>query len=95
MPADGAFGRGGDGPGAGRRGAGGRWVAAGDGLTDGHTRPAGAWQDEPAWTGVTRAGSVDLPGEIAGTVAVHEVVAHGWDIAAATCGTAKRRSIMR
>jgi len=27
---------------------------------------------------------VDLPGEVAGCVAINEVVVHGWDIAAAT-----------
>ena len=36
------------------------------------------------WPAFTRAGGVDLPGEIAGKVAVHEVVVHGWDMAAAT-----------
>ncbi len=43
-----------------------------------------AWQDERAWAGLTRAGGVDLPGEVAGHVAINEVVVHGWDIAAAT-----------
>ena len=45
---------------------------------------AGAWQDETAWAGLTRAGGLDLPGEVAGQVAINEVVVHGWDIAAAT-----------
>jgi uncharacterized protein (TIGR03086 family) len=45
---------------------------------------ASAWQDEAAWSGMTRAGGVDLPGEVAGRVAINEVVVHGWDIAAAT-----------
>ena len=45
---------------------------------------ASAWQDETAWAGLTRAGGVDLPGEVAGRVAINEVVVHGWDIAAAT-----------
>ena len=45
---------------------------------------AGAWQDETAWGGMTRAGGLDLPGEVAGHVAINEVVVHGWDIAAAT-----------
>jgi len=45
---------------------------------------ARAWQDERAWAGLTRAGGVDLPGEVAGHVAINEVVVHGWDIAAAT-----------
>jgi uncharacterized protein (TIGR03086 family) len=45
---------------------------------------AAAWQDERAWTGMTRAGGLDLPGEVAGKVATNELVVHGWDIAAAT-----------
>jgi uncharacterized protein (TIGR03086 family) len=47
-------------------------------------RLARAWQDGAAWDGMTRAGGVDLPGEVAGRVAINEVVVHGWDIAAAT-----------
>ena len=47
-------------------------------------RLARAWQDETAWAGLTRAGGVDLPAEIAGHVAINEIVVHGWDIAAAT-----------
>jgi uncharacterized protein (TIGR03086 family) len=47
-------------------------------------RLARAWQDETAWAGLTRAGGVDLPGEVAGQVAINEIVVHGWDIAAAT-----------
>ncbi|KFG04995.1 TIGR03086 family metal-binding protein [Streptomyces scabiei] len=45
---------------------------------------AGAWRDPAAWTGETRAGGVSLPGEIAGAVAVDELVVHGWDLARAT-----------
>lgn len=33
---------------------------------------------------MTRAGGVDLPGGIAGAVAVDELVVHGWDLARAT-----------
>jgi uncharacterized protein (TIGR03086 family) len=44
---------------------------------------AEAWRDPTAWTGMTRAGGVDLPGEIAGVVALDEVVVHGWDLARA------------
>ena len=44
---------------------------------------AEAWRDPTAWTGMTRAGGVELPGEIAGLVALDEVVMHGWDIARA------------
>ena len=45
---------------------------------------ADAWRDPAAWTGVTRAGGIDLPGEVAGIVALDELVVHGWDIARAT-----------
>ncbi|MEV7285957.1 TIGR03086 family metal-binding protein [Streptomyces sp. NPDC093252] len=45
---------------------------------------ADAWRDPAAWTGMTRAGGVDLPGEIAGAVAVDELVVHAWDLARAT-----------
>lgn len=45
---------------------------------------AEAWRDQAAWTGMTRAGGVDLPGEVAVAVAVDELVVHGWDLAVAT-----------
>jgi uncharacterized protein (TIGR03086 family) len=45
---------------------------------------ADAWRDDSAWTGMTEAGGVDLPGEIAGIIALNEVVVHGWDLAVAT-----------
>lgn len=45
---------------------------------------ASAWQAESAWTGMTRAGGVDMPAEVAGNVATNEVVVHGWDLAVAT-----------
>ncbi|WP_030612784.1 TIGR03086 family metal-binding protein [Streptomyces fulvoviolaceus] len=45
---------------------------------------AEAWRDPAAWTGMTRAGGIDLPGEIAGAVAIDELVIHGWDLARAT-----------
>ena len=32
-------------------------------------------------TGMTRAGGVDLPGEVAGLVVLDELVVHGWDVA--------------
>ncbi|MGI3203724.1 TIGR03086 family metal-binding protein [Streptomyces sp. GLT-R25] len=44
---------------------------------------AEAWRDPAAWTGETRAGGVELPGEIAGIVAADELVVHGWDLARA------------
>jgi uncharacterized protein (TIGR03086 family) len=45
---------------------------------------AEAWRDPAAWTGMTKAGPVDLPGEIGGLVALDEIVVHGWDVARAT-----------
>ncbi|CAN5819726.1 TIGR03086 family metal-binding protein [soil metagenome] len=44
---------------------------------------AGAWQEPDAWTGMTVAGPVEMPGEIAGLVALNELVIHGWDVARA------------
>jgi uncharacterized protein (TIGR03086 family) len=45
---------------------------------------AEAWRDPAAWTGMTRAGGVDLPGAVAAAVAADELVIHGWDLARAT-----------
>ncbi|MET9089567.1 TIGR03086 family metal-binding protein [Streptomyces sp. NPDC004237] len=45
---------------------------------------AAAWRDPDAWSGMTRAGGVDLPGEVAAAVAADELVVHGWDLARAT-----------
>ena len=45
---------------------------------------ADAWRDPAAWQGATRAGGIDLPGEVAGAVALNEVLIHGWDLARAT-----------
>ncbi|MFE7169523.1 TIGR03086 family metal-binding protein [Streptomyces sp. NPDC057616] len=45
---------------------------------------AEAWRDPRAWTGMTRAGGVDLPGAVAAAVATDELVIHGWDLARAT-----------
>lgn len=45
---------------------------------------AEAWREPDAWTGMTRAGGVDLPGEVAGLVALDELVVHGWDVAQAS-----------
>jgi uncharacterized protein (TIGR03086 family) len=42
---------------------------------------AAAWQNPQAWQGMTRAGGVELPAEIMGSVALAEVVIHGWDVA--------------
>jgi uncharacterized protein (TIGR03086 family) len=43
-----------------------------------------AWRDATAWAGMSRAGGVDFPGEIAGVVALTEIVIHGWDVARAS-----------
>ncbi|MEU1969697.1 TIGR03086 family metal-binding protein [Micromonospora sediminicola] len=45
---------------------------------------AKAWREETAWEGVTQAGGVDMPGNVAAMVAVNEVLVHGWDLAVAT-----------
>lgn len=44
---------------------------------------AEAWRDPSAYDGMTAAGGIDLPGEIAASVALNEVVVHGWDLATA------------
>lgn len=44
---------------------------------------AAAWRAPSAWAGMTMAGPVEMPGEIAGLVALDEVVVHGWDVASA------------
>jgi uncharacterized protein (TIGR03086 family) len=43
-----------------------------------------AWSKPAAWEGMTEAGGIPLPGEVAGLVALDEVVLHGWDLARAT-----------
>lgn len=45
---------------------------------------ATAWKAPEAWTGMTRVGGVDLPGEVAGLFALDELVIHGWDVARAS-----------
>ncbi len=45
---------------------------------------AEAWRDPTAWQGTTRAGGLELPGEVAGLVALDELVVHGWDVARAS-----------
>ncbi|MEV7001376.1 TIGR03086 family metal-binding protein [Streptomyces sp. NPDC093982] len=42
------------------------------------------WRDPEAWTGMTRAGGIDLPGAVAAAVAADELVIHAWDLARAT-----------
>jgi uncharacterized protein (TIGR03086 family) len=45
---------------------------------------AEAWRDPDAWTGMTKAGGIELPGEVAGMVALDELVVHAWDVARAS-----------
>ncbi len=45
---------------------------------------AQAWKEPAAWSGMTAAGGVDLPGDAAGLVALDELVLHGWDVAVAS-----------
>jgi uncharacterized protein (TIGR03086 family) len=45
---------------------------------------AAAWRDPEAWSGMTKAGGIDLPGAVAGVVALDEIVLHGWDVARAS-----------
>lgn len=53
-------------------------------IPQGLTALVAAWTDPDAWTGMTQAGGVDLPAEVAGVVALDELVIHGWDLAKAT-----------
>lgn len=43
-----------------------------------------AWQDPAAYDGMTMAGPIEMPAEIAVLVAVDEVTVHAWDLAVAT-----------
>src|SRR4051794_7965625 len=45
---------------------------------------AAAWREPSAWDGFTSAGGIDLPGGVAGVVALDELLVHGWDLAVAT-----------
>ncbi|MFE3739568.1 TIGR03086 family metal-binding protein [Streptomyces sp. NPDC059134] len=45
---------------------------------------AAAWRSPAAWDGETRVGGVELPGAVAGLVALNEVLIHGWDLARST-----------
>jgi uncharacterized protein (TIGR03086 family) len=48
------------------------------------TALAQAWTDPAAWEGTTQVGGVTLTGELAGQVALDEVVLHAWDRARGT-----------
>jgi uncharacterized protein (TIGR03086 family) len=43
-----------------------------------------AWKDAGAWEGMTEAGGVTMPAEMMGSVALDELVLHGWDLARGT-----------
>ncbi|MPZ96706.1 MAG: TIGR03086 family protein, partial [Propionibacteriales bacterium] len=45
---------------------------------------AEAWRKPDAWEGMTRAGGIDLPADVAGKVALNELLIHGWDVARAS-----------
>ena len=45
---------------------------------------ATAWTDPSAYDGLTMAGPIQMPADIAALVALDEVVVHGWDLARAT-----------
>jgi uncharacterized protein (TIGR03086 family) len=45
---------------------------------------AEAWRTPGAFDGMTQAGPVELPADVAALVALNEVVVHGWDLARAT-----------
>lgn len=45
---------------------------------------ATVWAQPDAWEGMSHAGPLELPAEVAGLVAVDELIVHGWDIAVAT-----------
>jgi uncharacterized protein (TIGR03086 family) len=42
---------------------------------------ASAWAEPAAWDGMTQVGGVNLPGDVAGRIALNELVLHGWDLA--------------
>ncbi len=48
------------------------------------TALADAWRKPEAWEGMTQAGGVDLPADVAAMVALNELTMHGWDIARST-----------
>jgi uncharacterized protein (TIGR03086 family) len=48
------------------------------------TRWLRAWRRPSAWEGTATAGGVTMPAQVAGIVALDEVLVHGWDLAVAT-----------
>ncbi len=45
---------------------------------------AEAWRAPSAWEGIAAAGGVEMPAPMMATVALDELVVHGWDLAAGT-----------
>ena len=45
---------------------------------------AEAWREPTAYDGLTKAGPIEMPAEVAALVALNEVVVHGWDLARST-----------
>jgi uncharacterized protein (TIGR03086 family) len=45
---------------------------------------AAAWQDPAAWTGTATTGGATMPATTVGTIAMNELIMHGWDLARAT-----------
>jgi uncharacterized protein (TIGR03086 family) len=43
-----------------------------------------AWREPAAWEGMAQAGGVTMPAAVMATVALDELVLHGWDLARAT-----------
>ncbi len=59
-----------------------------------------AWRDPAAWDGMTEAGGVTLPADVMGSVALDELVMHGWDLARGTgqsfvCDPASAKACLR
>jgi uncharacterized protein (TIGR03086 family) len=55
-----------------------------DRLPDRLDELVAAWREPGAWTGMTEAGGVPMPGAVAGVVALDELLIHGWDLARGT-----------
>ncbi|TKV61523.1 TIGR03086 family protein [Nakamurella flava] len=45
---------------------------------------AHAWRQPGAWSGMRRAGGIDMPAEVAAVVAIDEIALHAWDLAVST-----------
>lgn len=45
---------------------------------------AAAWRQPGAWSGLRRAGGIDMPADVTAAVALDEITLHAWDLAVAT-----------